>query len=240
MKNTHGINISATSGQIKSLNAIGIKCPPGKKMLGAVHTFVAFDISEDDPIWPHLQILLRRWKEDDGIVTTEFSIEEIEEAKFLEIGAWLHGYPQPNENEFGYFEETYKNSNRCEKCGIGLKQTAPFQMKGEPKWGRNGIMQLNWVFGELFVKNDVWKAVFEPHGIGCRPVMNRKGIELQTVVQLVVDESVGIHTEGLESEHCDECGLIKYSPVQFGMFPSLKSAPANAMVKTIEYFGSGA
>jgi len=113
-------------------------------------------------------------------------------------------------------------------------------MTGEPRWGRRGIMQLNWVFDEYFVRPDVWTAVFEPLGIACRPVTNRRGIELQTVVQLVVEEEVPLQPAGLPAETCGTCGRVKYLPVTRGPLPPLRTDPAAPMAKTREYFGSGA
>src|SRR5262249_16273996 len=68
---------------------------------------------------------------------------------------------------------------------------------------------------------------------------NRKGIELGTVVQLVIEEEVGIKTEGLAFECCEKCCRIKYLPVTRGPFPPLNEVPTRAMAKTHEYFGSG-
>ncbi|WP_155826377.1 hypothetical protein [Leptospira alstonii] len=119
-----------------------------------------------------------------------------------------------------------------------MKQKLPFQMKKEPKWGRNGILQLNWIFDEYFTTPEIWMSVFQPIGIACRPVIDRKGVELKTVVQLVVKEEVGIVTTFLR-EKCSSCGRMKFLPVTRGPFPPLEERPLASMVKTKEYFGSG-
>jgi hypothetical protein len=121
-----------------------------------------------------------------------------------------------------------------------MKQKASFQMKGEPKWGRNGILQLNWVFDEFFVKPTIWASIFKPYGIGSRPVLDRKGVELKTVVQLAVEEEIGIMTDGLTGEECPTCHRVRYLPITRGPFPSLIGRPSTTMVKTREFFGSGA
>ena len=175
------------------------------------------------------------------IVRTNFSKQEIADARWLElVPDWHRGYPQPKEGVFGYLEVTYDTSQYCPECGIGLRQKAPFQMKAEPKWGRNGILQLNWVFDEYFVKSAVWANIFEPHGIGCRHVQNTRGKELKTVVQLVVERETDIVNDGLPMEKCTRCGRVKYIPVTRGPFPALACEPAGHMVKTRQYFGSGA
>jgi hypothetical protein len=118
------------------------------------------DIDEASDAWPAVRDWLTRHRAVD-FVTTKFSSSEIAEAAWLELQPeWHHGYPQPNEGEFGYRRATYDSSDWCDECWMGLKQNAPFQMKGEPKWGRRGILQLNWVFDEYFVTPEVWSSVF--------------------------------------------------------------------------------
>jgi hypothetical protein len=239
MKVLHRIAFRASASQRRELEALGLKLPTGVVMPGGGNPFVAFDVAEDEENWPHVRVLLRRWDVSEGQIRTEFSKKEIDAAHWLEIGAWHHGYPQPHEDVFGYRQVTYDLTDWCEQCGIGKKQKAPFQMKGEPKWGRNSILQLTWIYDELFVTPEVWASVFRPAGIGRRPVTNTKGAELKTVVQVVVEEEVGIVTEGLESEQCAKCGRVKYLPVMRGPSPMPTSQSSHAMARTKEYFGSG-
>lgn len=174
------------------------------------------------------------------VVRTEFTKKERDASRRLEIGAWHHGYPQPDEDVFGYRQTTYDLTDWCGSCDIGKKQKAPFQLKGEPKWGRNAIMQLVWVYDELFVTPDEWTLIFKPVGVASRPVLNTKGVELKTVVQLVVEETVGIITDGVAFERCERCGLTKYLPVTGGFGPALRDVPTASLARTAEYFGSGA
>lgn len=201
--------------------------------------FVAIEIDEGAERWPAVKAWAAR-REPFDLLMTKFTKKELADAAWLEWGAdWHHGYPQPGEDVFGYRQATYDLSDWCEVCGIGMVQKAPFQMKGEPKWGNKGILQLNWVFGEYFVTPDVWTSVFKSRGIGSRPVLNRKGATLSTVVQLVIEERVGIVTDGLPAERCSKCGRLKYLPVVRGPFPALRERPSQAMARTREYFGSG-
>jgi hypothetical protein len=73
-------------------------------------------------------------------------------------------------------------------------------------------------------------------------VLNTKGVELKTVVQVVAAEEVGIVSDGLPREEvvCSKCARTKYLPVTRGPFPTLTDKPSSSMVKTKEYFGSGA
>jgi hypothetical protein len=239
MRIVHRVAFAATPAERQKLDELGIKMSKVMAMPGGGDPFVAFDIGEDDPTWLRLQTLLQRWGHSEGYVSTSFTKKELESARWLEVGAWHHGYPQPHDDELGYLQATYDLTDWCESCGIGMKQKAPFQMKREPKWGRNAIMQLIWVYDELFVTPDTWIHAFKPAGVGCRPVLNTKGVELKTVVQLVVETSVGIVTDGLAFERCERCGRTKYLPVTRGAFPALRGVPTASLVRTSEYFGSG-
>ena len=110
----------------------------------------------------------------------------------------------------------------------------------EPRWGRRGVLQLNWVFDEFFAKPDVWESVFRPYGVGKRPVLNVRGRELVTVVQLDVVEVVPVRTEGPPGRLCPRCGRVICLPVTRGPFPALTREPVNAIARTRDYFGSGA
>jgi hypothetical protein len=232
MQIIHRISISSTPEIRGELAAMGV-------VVGA-SGLVTFEVDEAYETWPALQSWIARRRAVD-IVSTKFSKEDLAEARWLALEpSWHHGYPQPDEGRFGYREATYAEAEFCEQCGIGLKQKAPFQMKAEPKWGRNGILQLHWVFDEFFVTPEVWSAVFHPNGVGCRPVLDAKGAELKTVVQLVVQEQVSVEVEGLAAERCARCGRDKFPPVTCGAFPPLANEPSARMAKTREYFGSGA
>jgi len=232
MQIIHRISISSTPEIRGEWAAMGV-------VVGA-SGLVTFEVDEAYETWPALQSWITRRRAAD-IVSTKFSKEELAGARWLALEQnWHHGYPQPDEGRFGYREATYEMAGFCDPCGIALKQKAPFQMKSEPKWGRNGILQLHWVFDEFFVTPEVWSTVFHPNGVGCRPVLDAKGAELKTVVQLVVQEEVSVEVEGLEAERCARCGQVKFLPVTRGAFPPLVNEPSVRMVKTREYFGSGA
>ncbi|MBK9260401.1 MAG: hypothetical protein IPM54_11265 [Polyangiaceae bacterium] len=223
---------------MQELGSLGIKFLPGVEKHDEPEPFVGFDIAEDHPNWLLLCSLLQQWGKKLGYVRTEFTQHEIDSARWLQLAAWGNGYPQPQDLE-GYTNVTYDLTHACMKCMHGAVQNAPFRIKGEPKWNRRGIMTLIWVFEEFFVPPAVWETVFKPFGIGCRSVTNRKGIELKTVVQLVVDEEVDVVTDGLTPISCDACGRDKYQWVTRGMFPPLVKEPVAAMAKTRQLFGDG-
>jgi hypothetical protein len=231
MQIIHRISISATPKDRRELAAFGI-------VVGA-NGFVTFEVDEQHEHWSALAKWIQARRAVD-VVSTKFSKREIDAAPWLAlVPDWHHGYPQPREEVFGYREVTYDLTNYCKRCGVGLKQKAPFQMKGEPKWDRNSILQLNWIFDEYFVTPAVWERIFKPQGIGSCSVTNTKGVELKSVIQLVVEEQIGIVTDSLPGVTCPSCGRVKYAPVARGPFPSLVGKPFAPMTKTREYFGSG-
>jgi hypothetical protein len=231
MKFIHHIAFNADDETRKRLASLGIIVKRG---------FVSFDFDEADPRWPQIVTWI---KVHDAFETvyTKFSSEEFARAHWLElVGDWHYGYPQPDEENFGFREATYDLTETCENCDMPLKQKAPFQVKHEPKWGRRSIFQLNWVFDEYFVKPEIWTGIFKPFGVGCRPVINKKGQELKTVVQLVsTSPEVDFETSGLKFEQCKVCGRKKVLPNYRGPFPRLLQEPSGHLVRTRQYFGSG-
>jgi len=231
MKIVHRISVNADQSDRESLKRLGVSIESG---------FVSFEVEESDGRWPRLE----EWCEKHQAVDdprTEFSSTELSSADWLALAPeWHCGYPQPDEDKFGYLNATYDLKNFCAACGIGLEQKAPFQMKAEPRWGRRNITQLNWVFDEYFLTTALWQAVFAPAQIPSRPVLNMHGEVMRTVVQLVVETRAVIDTEGLLGQPCRMCGAIKYPPVARGFFPRLKGEPSSSVARTNIYFGSGA
>jgi hypothetical protein len=234
MRFVHRIGLRATASQKREMESLGVTLPAGIGLPGELPS-LAFDIDEQHPSWPKLEKLFAQWRVSD-VLRTEFSDAEVNASPWLEISAWHHGYPQPEDE---YLPMTYDVTEWCKQCGTGKKQRAPFRMAGEPKWAKNSVLQLIWIYEELFVKPEVWSEIFKPHSIDCRPVLNTKNVELKTVVQLVITDTVGIVTTALPSEHCLRCQRIKYLPVVRGAFPALSDQPSGSLARTSEYFGSG-
>lgn len=199
-----------------------------------------FEVDESHPSWPALNDWIKKNKAVD-MIQTKFSQNEIDNAHWLElIPDWHHGYPQPDEDSFGYLSETFDLSDYCELCGIGKQQKAPFQMKSEPRWGKRSVLQLNWVFDVYFTKPEVWKNYFEPLGITNYEVLDKNKMPLETVVQLVPTAEIDIETAGLEKTGCERCGRTKFLPAVKGPFPAIIGTPSAHLMKTRQYFGSGA
>ena len=200
----------------------------------------SIDIPENHSHWEDIAAWMANRRAVD-LVRTAFSREEILDAAWLALEpAWHHGYPQPHEDAFGYLNATYDQTGYCRRCGCGLTQKAPFQMRGEPRWGRNTVLQLNWVFDEYFVRSEFFAVTLEPLGIVGRPVIDGREQVLRTAVQLVVSEEVGLCTESLRGIPCPACRRTKYLPTARGYFPGLTSEPVGDIVRTKEWFGDGA
>ncbi len=233
MRYIHRIVFGATHAQIAELRELGMKLDSGAESRGTA----LFLVGEDHPHWPLIQARMSEW--DAGHTKyTEFTPRELDAARWLHMTAWDNGFIQPMEDK-KFFDITYDRTHAC-NCGFGKIQKAPIRIKGEPKWGRRGIMSLNGAYDEFFVPPAVWETIFKPFGITCRPVANRHGKLLETVVQLVIEEQVDVVTEGMRvNEICDKCGLTKYMGTERGPFAPLVQDPSGAIARTRQAFGCG-
>jgi len=248
MKVIHRFVFHMNAAHRAALQALDVRVAVGRGLAGedqaTLHS--SFEIAEDAPNWTPVVGLLRQWDADfdyrvseSSLVRTEYSKREMRSADWLSIAAWHHGYPQPD-GCFEFRSLSYEPTESCDQCGVGLRQVAPFRMTGEPKWGRRGIMQLHWIRDEIFVKPEVWAAVFRPARVLCRPVVNRRGVDLKTVVQLVIEEEASVVTNGLPTEQCEKCGDVRPNYPNRGFFPMMRGRPSQSMARTREHFGSGA
>lgn len=236
MKIIHRVVINPNEQDIVDFAAVGIELDC---------RYSVFEIDESDSTWPEIKELLKI-KKIGTIVNTKFTQAEKDSAKRLRlIPTWHHGYPMPDD-DFGYRNLTYDSHavGYCKKCGMGKNQRSPFRMKGEPKWGKKHILQLNWVFDEYFIMTDVFESIFEPLGLRCMPVLKHKtDNELQTVVQLKIEETADsdLRLEGYPSETCPVCNRVRYLPITRGYFPTfIGSQKETHILKSREEFGSGA
>lgn len=244
MRIMHRLTIGKQQGPLlAALNDAGL---PVEQPAGGIGP-VFIDISEQDSRWGMVQEAIKAlsvgYFADD--IWTEFTEPERAQATFLKLGTcWTSGYPQPEELPvpgacyLPFEAETYDLTLHCPACGCGKKQRAPFQMKREPSWGRRAIMKLNWVNDEVFVRMDVWEALFKPLGVDGKQVLHyRTKSPLKTVVQLVINKLVRLEETKGQGTLCAVCGRLKYPPLSRGFFP----APVNVngpIAKSEEYFGA--
>ena len=233
MEISHRIVCARSVSAVQDLTNLGVRHR-------CVETLIAFDIRETHKSWPAVRDWIARNRAVDS-VTTQFTAAEIRRADWLMLcPTWHHGYPQPREDDFGYLQETFDLSDYCPACGTGRRQSSPFMMKAEPKWGRREILQMNWVFDQFFVTPQLWARVFEPAGIPCREVLDRRRRVLQTVVQLDIREEVGIAMADYAPTPCTQCARPKFLPHCRGFFPSPTDPPSAQAVRSRQVFGSGA
>lgn len=232
MKVIHRISARIDQGLMRKLHELGVEIVPG---------LTSFEVSEDHPNWGKISELMHGALD---VISTKFSSQEIAAATGLRLEPqWHWGYPQP-EKDRGYLSATYDLSAYCGTCGIGAVQRAPFKIKGEPRWGRRDILQLNWIFDEYFVPPAVWEEVFASCGVGYREVLDsRSGNPARTVVQVKIDQLAPgeLQLGGHEVKMCQECGRKKYLPYTRGCFPeTLADDGLPSAFRSREYFGDGA
>ena len=230
MRTIHRVSVASSSEISGELSAFGVLVKPSG--------LVTFTVEESEPRWPQVRDWIQRRGAAD-LAIREFSSEEERLAPWLEPSSdWHAGYPQPEEGRM-YLSQTYDESSWCPACGVGGRQVREFRMAGEPAWDGRGVTQLHWVFDELFVIPEVWRAVFKPAGVGSRPVLNTDGSTLATVLQLAIEEEVDVDVTGLTAQICRVCGLEKY-PANEGFAPCPVPPEAKGeLVRSRQWFGSG-
>lgn len=232
----YGIKFS-TDEDRKAFTEVGIELEAGARLpWGGI--IVGLDLGESDQRWLRAQQVIEKYKFTD-FPFTKFSKSEFEAASSLCLMAKSHrGYPQPEE-DFGYLSATYELTEYCSKCGNGCHQINPFRLKSVPVL-KQSVMQLNWVFDEFFVAREAWAEVFKPFGIECWPVVShRSGKEIQSVVQLKIDERVQLRLKGGDGTDCSICQRPKRALDLRGFAPAPISMEAH-ICRSIQEFGSGA
>ena len=179
---------------------------------------------------------LEEWNISDSLGVT-FTKNEILSSGFCIIEFWnMFGYPMPD-NDGSYLYKTYDTKDMCNECGVGLEQKDDFRVRKVPKYP---IWGLGWIFDEFFVRTDLYKNVFKPLGIGCRPLRKYKDDSIiDTYVQLVIpviDEPLDLSS--YKSQTCPKCRDTKYEAKTYVYYP-LQEHPLPYIYKSKEYFGDG-
>jgi hypothetical protein len=175
------------------------------------------------------------------LLKSEYSEDELERSDWLIVRCTrVRGYPQPV-LDLGYLALTYDLAEHCSQCGIGAVQKAPFRLLGEPEWEDARVFCLNWIPDELFATPEIWRAVFHPLGVGWLPVLDREGHELESVVQLQIDERLPVELpSSAPVETCVRCDRSKRHPLAWPQLPGdLAREPVANLARTREHYGSG-
>jgi len=195
-------------------------------------------VEEGSQNWLEVSELMRRW-DGGALVETEFTKSDIAQARFCAFRVThVNGYPQP-EDDFLYRERTYDTRAYCPVCGIGLSQNAPFSVRRSLKRGRNSFLRLFWVREAAFSLRDAWQQHLAPLGIGCRPVEDVKGVELEDMIQLQCDSKVPLAMSDLERSVCETCGRERFPWHNRGFFPAPARQPNSPIFHSEQYFGAG-
>jgi hypothetical protein len=235
MKIVRRIGVNAYPHEREQLARLGVDLPHTR---GSPSSMEVFLLDEADERWQAVRDWFLRRGEPPGWEETVFTPAEIDAAGWLNLQpTWHHGYPQP-EDDFGYLTVTYDGKG-CRQCGTGYTQREPFRMTGEPRWGTRGLLQMNWVFDEYFVRPEIAAWLRERFNVQSAVVLNRRGRPLETVRQVVVEEVVSMPAADLPVAVCSACGVEKILPIRRGPLRQLAAAPARHIARTREWFGDG-
>jgi hypothetical protein len=231
---------------------------------GSDYYSLEFFLYEEDPDFQDKSKQVIKFKLEPQ-VGTEFSKEDEENAEWFWMSTGQFGYPQPEDD---YFELTYANENVCLQCQIGKQQVKPFRLKAEPKAKHSQFLGLNWVFDEVFVREQAIKKLTENKISGIHyshPILNKTKLPLESLQQIHVDTILqpGLLTDNLEFEICQKptdkkqitfikrqnpsyldkifCGQKKYNFPKKGAMTFKRNIFDNQpdFVKPYEWFGSG-
>ena len=193
-------------------------------------------LDESDPRWPAVSRLFPPEEVLDNITNT-FDEFELANASFLRFKSQsFTGFPQP-EDDFGYLKLTYDLSQYCDECGMGALQNAPFRLIGEPKWGRRATFQTHWVPDAIFIRPDIYQAVFEPFAIGSWPVLTKSGKLLEGVLQLKLETLVSVSpARDLPQQRCKKCKRERFLPFRRGFAPQPEPTDTHAFLSQ-QWFG---
>jgi len=200
-----------------------------------------FEIDEGDRKWESIRQIIFEERLSDS-QRAEFTREEILAAEWVIVhAAHVAEYPMP-EDDFDAI--TFDKPSECPACGVGIKQIAPYQMKREPRFGRNHFMLINWTF-DIFARIDVFDCLKEEGIRGFEPVdvvWYKKDSILRTVKQLYIGEKVpGCFDEKSLILNGGECGHKRYAYLKAGR-PSLikeKMRQSQDIFQSSEWFGDG-
>ena len=163
----------------------------------------------------------------------EYSKEEILGSEYCVIRNYHYcGYPE-HLNDI-----TCEWQDNCTSCHYNAVQIDDYRVSKVAKHKLWGFFA--WVFEVLFASVDLYQEVFEPLGIGCRPLRTKGGKIIDGVVQLVIpviDEDMVFLNYNYRE--CPECGKRKYVGAPINPFYPLHKHPLPHIYLSKERFGDG-
>ena len=163
----------------------------------------------------------------------EYSKEEILASEYCVIRNYHYcGYPE-HLNDI-----TCEWQDNCTSCHYNAVQIDDYRVSKVAKHKLWGFFA--WVFEVLFASVDLYQEVFEPLGIGCRPLRTKGGKIIDGVVQLVlpvIDEDMVFLNYNYQE--CPECGKRKYVSAPINPFYPLHKHPLPHIYLSKERFGDG-
>lgn len=228
MKRKHRATVFCTPENREPLEKVGLFLDTG------IHNLVYYD---SDPYWPTVRTLFAQL----GIEVypdIEFEESDMNEAQcFRMAGLWYYSYPQPMDLD-RYRMNTYVPEDLCLSCGVHGSQVNPFKIVRAPRLTKKHIFALNWVWDELFVERKFFENVLLQFGVKQRPVVDKKGEVVESIVQLDIDRYVPLYLqENHVASYCDGCKRTKYKPftAQYIAYP--KQETDVHLFKSEQFFG---
>lgn len=217
--------------------------------------FDAFLVDADHAKLANIKNVIGEEWESSISLETEFSEKDRCGSSFLHVyPAKLFGYPQPESagyefplDRYPYFKDVFEIENTDPGFGV-LKgrQIGNYKLKKEPSWGSSSIGSAFWIQDSIFVRPEVYKAIFEPLGIKSLPVLEDKSNRiLKSVLQLmpqgIAESELDMNTHHInEIESVAGWGINKYILKGAGFYPNFKSSSGDLdFFFTKEYFGAG-
>lgn len=230
---------------LRKLNKLGVKPWAIQGKLAVALNMRFFDISEDDPVWPEVSKIIKKNKIP-TVPKVEFTREEILCAEWVLLNPLYFeddGYPEP------HLDGTWRNvsfnaGKECPACGIGIEQTGPIHLKGEPKLGKNDFVSIFWTYS-TFARFEVFEILQRKDINGFEPipvVHHSLRTPLKTVKQLRITQvnKACIIDDNLVRDNTT-CGHVKYNVLATGMMKFSRDAFSKVpdLMRTHEWFGSG-
>lgn len=229
--------IPAETDVVRDLRSAGI----GLEELNKPH--IVIEIGENDPRVVVLEEIAKRYDKFVG-TGTSFSAEDLERSDYILLrAAWDKYSAQPEHND-EYLRVTYDLSSYCPYCSTGYRQNAPFQLRGEPRWGKHHAFHLEAIRDAIFVKTDYWELRLKSLGIDVTDVIQNETHEpLKSVVQLRIPTIVPLdlndpRLRDVAINRCPVCGQVRMNRIPPGYAPRPAFDPGVSIFQSEQFFGA--